>query len=108
MDKHASLVEQLNQYRPDMKPCSETAVKERVDAILLMVDADGVANIDKLVANKIKYALEHPESYTFRDLAQIAQPAKTKTEVDAGGQLLNLFARFAEKPAEVVDMEDKK
>ena len=104
MDKHQSLVQQLDEHRPEKPSCADTAVKDRMDEYLLAdTVVQGVPNIILLLKEKIAYSLEHPESYSFGDLAKISAPKKSVTEVGTGNGLLNIFARFEEEPMEVID-----
>lgn len=110
MDKHLPLTEQLDKYRPDMQPCAEYALKDRLDsAAMQMVSSGRYAGMTKLeaAANAIlDKTIEDPSqsgAATLGDLVKLSQPRKQKVEVDAGSSLLNVFARFNDPAEEIID-----
>lgn len=106
MDKGRSLVKQLNEHRPDMPPCEDLAIRDRVEAVMSMKldsgEYKGMSYIEAIALSKMRYSLDHPESYSLGDLAKITADRKKSVEVDAGSKLLECFSRFDEPAEEVL------
>lgn len=107
IDPKKPLAKQLDEQRGDKPTCSETALYDLV-ADEFMREYDGIEGIRAMARQKIKYCIEHPESFSLGDLAKVSAPNKKKVEVEASNELLAMFNALDEKPTEVVDVESHK
>lgn len=105
--ENLTVVEQLDAYRPDMKPAASVALPDffkRQLSTAHTIDPN-LSDVEALYEARVLYLINNPQDIKLTELAKASQN-KAEVEVGAGEELTRLLQSFSASPVTFAKEED--